>query len=185
MKKCIYIVVLLFLFGFSKTDKTIVNISSKSEIVIHGESNVNSFQCDYNQKLIATELTVRHYNKNNKTILDGATFLLKSKGFDCAHRMITNDLKEVLKAEKYPNIKIDIIELKKVSNKVTAVSNITIAGEKKQYEIPVEINEETKNVKGELKLNIKDFKLKSPKKILGLIKLNEEVTISFNLYLDF
>ncbi len=185
MKKSIYIVVLLLLFGFSKTDKTIVNVSSKSEIVIHGESNVNSFQCNYNQKLIATELAVTHYNKNNKTILEGATFLLHSKGFDCVHRMITNDLKEVLKADSYPHIQIDIVALKHNNHKLTAVAAIKIAGVVKQYEIPVEINEETKNVKGELKLNIKDFKLKSPKKILGLIKLNEEVTISFNLYLDF
>lgn len=185
MKKSIYIIALFVLCGFFSIEKTTVHISNASEIIIKGKSNVNSFQCEYDKKLIASNLTVTHFNKDNKTILEGATFLISSKGFDCAHKMISNDLKSVLKADDYSHIKIDVLELKVNNNKAIAVSKITIAGVERKYEIPVEINGKTKNVTGNLVIDIKDFKLKTPKKLLGLIKLEDTVTIMFNLYLKY
>lgn len=185
MKTSIYIIALFLSMSFSSLNETRVYVSDKSEIIIKGESNVNSFQCVYNQDLIASELTVTHYQKKDKTILEGAIFLIQSKGFDCGHRMITNDLKSVLKADDYNSIRINVIELRTKENKIVAVSKIKIAGIEKTYEIPIEINSETNNVKGNLALNIKDFNLKSPKKLMGLIKIEDTVNIAFNLYLEF
>ena len=60
-----------------------------------------------------------------------------------------------------------------------------IAGVEKEYLVPVIFNSNTNNVKGQLKLNIKDFKLKSPKKLLGMVVVNDNVEINFNLFLQF
>lgn len=185
MKNSFYIVVLVLLVSFASVEKTQVSISEQSEITISGKSNVNSFQCNYNQDLIKSELTVTHSQKESKIFLNGAVFFLKSKGFDCAHRIITKDLKEVLKADDYPNIKIEVNEISIENGKTIAKSTITIAGVKKTYNIPVKVNQKTNNVNGILTLDIKDFKLKSPKKILGLIKLNDVVSIEFDLYLKY
>jgi hypothetical protein len=51
--------------------------------------------------------------------------------------------------------------------------------------VPVAYNQNNGNVKGQLKLNIKDFKLKSPKKLLGMVVVNDNVEISFNLFLQY
>ncbi|MEZ4854260.1 YceI family protein [Flavobacterium sp.] len=185
MKNSFYIIIALVLFGFTSTDKTQVIISEKSQIIINGKSNINSFQCEYNQNLIKSQLFVTHYQKENKILLQGATFLIQTKGFDCAHRIITKDLQSVLKSNEYPNIKIEVNELKTSGVKIIATATITIANVKKTYHIPVTINPKNKNVNGILTLNINDFNLKSPKKILGLIKLNEEVSIAFDLYLKY
>lgn len=60
-----------------------------------------------------------------------------------------------------------------------------IAGVEKEYLVPVIFNTNTNNVKGQLKLNIKDFKLKSPKKLLGMVVVNDHVDINFNLFLQY
>ena len=60
-----------------------------------------------------------------------------------------------------------------------------IAGVEKEYLVPVIFNSNTNNVKGQLKLNIKDFKLKSPKKLLGMVVVNDNVDINFNLFLQY
>lgn len=185
MKKLIYILFLFLFLGFSIIEKTKVTITDKSEILIIGKSNVNQFQCEYNQDLIHSEIIVSHFTKNNKTILNNAVIEIKSEGFDCAHKMITRDLKTVLKSHEYQNIIVVINELVEVKSGLIAKVSVVIAGVEKKYELPITFNTKDNNVKGNLKININDFNLKAPKKVLGLIKLNNEVNIYFNLYLKY
>ncbi|RTL13723.1 MAG: YceI family protein [Flavobacteriaceae bacterium] len=73
----------------------------------------------------------------------------------------------------------------KLQENITAKLNVKIAGVEKEYLVPVIFNTNTNNVKGQLKLNIKDFKLKSPKKLLGMVVVNDHVDINFNLFLQY
>lgn len=185
MKKFIYILFFLTLFSFTVNEKTKVIITEKSEITIKGKSNVNHFQCEYNQNLIHSEIVVSHFTKNNKTILNNAVIEIKSEGFDCAHKMISRDLKAVLKSHEYPNITVVINEVIETKSNLSAKVSVSIAGVEKKFLFPITFNTKENNVKGELKINISDFKLKAPKKVLGLIKLDEEVNINFNLFLEY
>lgn len=177
-------VVILLSFGFSK-NVTKVKITNKSEVTIKGKSNVNSFECKYNSDFIENDLQVSIARNNNKILLDGAKIAIKSTGFDCAHKMITKDFKSILKADEYPHIVINVKEINTAKENITAKLNVKIAGVEKEYLVPVIFNSNTNNVKGLLKLNIKDFKLKSPKKLLGMVVVNDNVDINFNLFLQY
>lgn len=177
-------VVILLSFGFSK-NQTKVKITNKSEVSIKGKSNVNSFECKYNSDFIENDLQVSIARNNNKILLDGAKIAIKSTGFDCAHKMITKDFKSILKADEYPHIVINVKEINTTKENITAKLNVKIAGVEKEYLVPVIFNSNTNNVKGLLKLNIKDFKLKSPKKLLGMVVVNDNVDINFNLFLQY
>ena len=177
-------VIILLSFGFS-TNQTKVKITNKSEVSIKGKSNVNSFECKYNPDFIENDLQVSIARNNNKIVLEGAKLSIKSAGFDCAHKMITKDFKSILKAEEYPHIVINVKELNAVKENITAKLNVKIAGIEREYLVPVTYNQTTDNVKGQLKLNIKDFKLKSPKKLLGMVVVNDNVDINFNLFLQY
>lgn len=177
-------VVVLLSFGFSK-NQTNVKITNKSEVSIKGKSNVNSFECKYNSDFIENDLQVSIARTNNKILLEGAKLSIKSTGFDCAHKMITKDFKTILKAEDYPHIVINVKEINTIKENITAKLNVKIAGVEKEYLVPVIFNSNTNNVKGQLKLNIKDFKLKSPKKLLGMVVVNDNVDINFNLFLQY
>lgn len=177
-------VLILLSFGFTK-NQTKVKITNKSEVTIKGKSNVNSFECKYNSDFIENDLHVSVTRNNSKIVLDGAKIAIKSTGFDCAHKMITKDFKSILKAEEYPYIVINVKELNAVKENITAKLNVKIAGIEREYLVPVTYNQTTNNVKGQLKLNIKDFKLKSPKKLLGMVVVNDNVEINFNLFLQY
>lgn len=177
-------VVILLSFGFSK-NVTKVKITNKSEVTIKGKSNVNSFECKYNPDFIENDLQVSIARNNNKIVLEGAKLSIKSAGFDCAHKMITKDFKAILKAEDYPHIVINVKEINTIKENITAKLNVKIAGVEREYLVPVIFNSNTNNVKGQLKLNIKDFKLKSPKKLLGMVVVNDHVDINFNLFLQY
>lgn len=177
-------VIILLSFGFSK-NVTKVKITNKSEVTIKGKSNVNSFECKYNSDFIENDLQVSIARNNNKILLDGAKIAIKSTGFDCAHKMITKDFKSILKADEYPHIVINVKEINTAKENITAKLNVKIAGVEKEYLVPVIFNSNTNNVKGLLKLNIKDFKLKSPKKLLGMVVVNDNVDINFNLFLQY
>lgn len=177
-------VIILLSFGFSK-NVTNVKITNKSEVSIKGKSNVNSFECKYNSDFIENDLQVSIARTNNKILLEGAKLSIKSTGFDCAHKMITKDFKTILKAEDYPHIVINVKEINTIKENITAKLNVKIAGVEKEYLVPVIFNSNTNNVKGQLKLNIKDFKLKSPKKLLGMVVVNDNVDINFNLFLQY
>jgi len=177
-------VIILLSFGFSK-NQTKVKITNKSEVTIKGKSNVNSFECKYNSDFIENDLQVSIARNNNKILLDGAKIAIKSTGFDCAHKMITKDFKSILKADEYPHIVINVKEINTTKENITAKLNVKIAGVEKEYLVPVIFNSNTNNVKGLLKLNIKDFKLKSPKKLLGMVVVNDNVDINFNLFLQY
>ena len=177
-------VVILLSFGFSK-NQTKVKITNKSEVSIKGKSNVNSFECKYDSDFIENDLQISITRNNNKILLEGAKLSIKSTGFDCAHKMITKDFKTILKADDYPHIVINVKEISTTKENIAAKLNVTIAGIDKEYLVPVSYNQNTNNVKGQLKLNIKDFKLKSPKKLLGMIVVNDKVDINFNLFLQY
>lgn len=180
----IIIILILLSFGFSR-NVTKVKITNKSEVTIKGKSNVNSFECKYNSDFIENDLQVIMNKNNGKILIDGAKIAIKSTGFDCAHRMITKDFKSILKAEEYPHIIINLKEINIAKENITAKLNVKIAGEENDYLVPVVYNANTNNVKGQLKLNIKDFKLKSPKKLLGMVVVNDNVEINFNLFLQY
>ncbi|MCL9768819.1 YceI family protein [Flavobacterium sp. HXWNR69] len=171
-------------FGFS-SNETKVKITNKSEVTIKGKSNVNSFECKYDSDFIENDLNVQIVKSNSKIILGGARLAIKSKGFDCAHRMITKDFKSILKADDYPHIIIYVKEINTLKDNITAKLNVSIAGKDKDYIVPITYNQNTNNVKGQLRLDIKDFKLKSPKKLLGMVVVNDNVDINFNLFLQY
>ncbi len=177
-------VFILLSFGFSKNQSK-VKITNKSEVIIKGKSNVNNFECKYHADFIENDLQVSISRNNSKIQLEGAKLAIKSAGFDCAHKMITKDFKSLLKVEEYPHIVLNVKEINMLKEDLIAKLNVKMAGVEKDYLVPVTFNPNNGNVKGILKLNIKDFQLKSPKKLLGMVVVNDNVEINFNLFLQY
>ena len=167
------------------SNKTKVKITNQSEVIIKGKSNVNSFECKYNSAFIEDEIQVSLAKQNAKIVLDGAKISIKSTGFDCAHKMITKDFKTILKANEYSNIKLEVKEITTLKEHISAKLKVEIAGVSKEYTIPVTYDSKSNNVKGQLKINIKDFNLKALKKLLGMVIVNDNVDIHFNLFLQY
>lgn len=185
MRIIAFFIVVILNFGFVLYNKTKVKITNQSEVIIKGKSNVNSFTCTYDNSFLDSEINVNYIQRSSKTFLEGAKIKIKSNGFDCAHKMITRDFNSLLQADRYDFIVIDVKEVDKKNENLSAKITIEIAGVVKDYVLPIKYDEKLNNVKGNLNIDINDFNLKPPKKALGIVKVNESVTINFDLYLDY
>ncbi|WP_435133135.1 YceI family protein [Formosa sp. A9] len=162
-----------------------IHIQPSSVLSIKGSTNINKFTCKFNTAVLKGESTVHYTVEENDIIFSEATLILKNDCFDCGKKMITKDFRELIKAETYPEITLTLKALKpsKTEPNITyALIDFDIAGVTQSYKIPMAI--ETENVikaSGALSLNIRDFNLENPKKAFGLIKIDDVVTILFEL----
>lgn len=185
MKRVFIFIVILSICSFTYNGyvkETIVVVKPESKLIIKGTTNINKFNCHFNISKLQNPIPVNFEVKNNKMIFDETYLILKNDCFDCGNKNINKDFRALLKTNKYPEIFIHLNEIKKFKLTSEVTLNMEIAGIIKSYTIPVKI-EDNLLVKGKLIMDINDFNLKPPKKILGLIKVNSTIEIDFQLLL--
>lgn len=174
--------------SFLVTKKSLkVLVKSDSEVSISGTSNVNSFRCCYNITKLEDPIPVS-FESNNKNMVFQSTMLeLKSDCFDCGHKAINKDFKGLLKTEQFPRIKLKLISIEKASelkNTYNAKVEINIAEIINSYTFPVQVTRnEDIHIIGDLSIDLRDYQLEAPKKMMGLIIVHPDVVVNFNLYL--
>lgn len=187
MGKVLYIVTLFLAFGLNdpSTNNTVVYIAEESSLKISGTTNINTFTCDFNTAEMMEPILVHYEKTGSKYIFLKADLILNNQGFDCGSRGINRDFHSLLKSDQYPYILLKLREIEvgtTVSSDLKAKVDIEIAGLTNSYTIPIKFDQrENLCILGELKLNLDDFKLKAPKKVLGLITVHETITINFDL----
>ena len=178
---------LAFNFKDSLLNHTLVNIVPGSSLTISGTTNISSFRCDFDIDRIKESIPVHYAKIGRKYIFEKATLILNNQGFDCGNKGIKRDFHELLQSGEYPRILLRLNEIDtdiSFPSVLNAIVEIKIAGNKNYYKIPVIIDEnKTKCVSGVLKISLGDFNLKAPRKALGLIVVQDSVTISFDLTL--
>ena len=188
MKKIVFLVVILLAFAFTKTDRAIkstsVVISPKSSLMVKGSTNINNFKCIYNIEKLNNPIPVLYFLSNNQLKFKETVLILDNKCFDCGGKAINNDFQKILKTESYPQIKMFLKQVNglEFNKDLEALVDIEIAGVKKPYTVVVNISKENElTINGGLKINLKDFNIESPKKLFGLIKIDEMIEIDFSL----
>ncbi len=186
MKNLLTILSLLFCSCLmaQKDFKTIkLNIASSSKLIITGSTNVNKFHCDFDTELISEEREIQYLVEDHSMLLNDIVLKLNTKGFNCGNRRMNEDFRDLLKSEEFPEIIIGIDKIQFISEQYArAFISVCLAGKKNAYELPVKISKN--RYQGKLELNIRDFGLEPPKKALGLIEVNEEIEISFDLKIN-
>ncbi|AVR45264.1 hypothetical protein C7S20_08280 [Christiangramia fulva] len=161
-------------------DKAIVKISPKSELVIAGSTNVNKFNCRFNTELIGAPKNLEFTTDGDNLYFKSLALHLETRGFDCGHRKMNDDLWDLLQAQKYPEIVISVNRIKIISESYAkAYITVQMAGQSNKYSLPVKIDGKTYS--GRFEMNIRDFGLEPPVKALGLIEVNEMIEVNFNL----
>ena len=189
MKRVLFFVIIIFLLAFTAGDRfknTTILITPESKLIIKGKTNVNKFQCIYNTSQLQDPIPVYYEIKDNSLIFIDTKLILKNDCFDCGNKTMNKDFKNLLKSETYPQIQITLQELKNSKTQngelMQAQLDIEIAGVIKNYTIPVSLeNEKEMFVKGVLVINIIDFKMEPPKKLMGIITVEETIDIDLQL----
>ena len=193
MKNAIVILTLLILTLHTALAQStfFVDIQKNSSITINGTTNLVSFKLSQSgEKLTKRNFTINATQNQNKIVLSQNVQMISVRDFNSTNKLALRDFLKLVKADIYPtfHVKVNYFEIDpKIINRDISKANvsidITITGKTKQYSIPITSNREGDSfiLKGTEKLNIRDFGLSPPVEMMGLIKVNEWISIDFNI----
>lgn len=171
------------------SENVTVIIEQGSHLEINGSTNVNTFSCHYQGQIGQDTMNVRFTQVDNGTLhLNHARLTVDIGSFDCGNQVMNKDFRNLLEYEHFPHLNLNIISLKlseQKPGKALARVSFTIAGEEEVYDVPVNINSasELETYHGEKSLDITDFNLTPPRKFLGMVIVDKEVSIDFRIKL--
>jgi hypothetical protein len=197
MTKIFSILSLLFIIEFSLTGYAIHEkmagrwvVEKNSSLNIQGQTNVNNFQCDVTEYLNTDTLFYASNDGASKLNFTNSSLWIDIKEFDCHSRLITNDFRVALKSDKNPSLQITFLSLDQFTNPCTSQSikgivDVTLANVTRRTELYYTIKTLPGNrieLKGSHLFTFSDFNLKAPKKMGGLIRTKDNITVNFHLY---
>ena len=164
-------------------DSLSVMVRSLSSLQIHGWTNINTFTCE--QTYQSNDFRkIQLYREGEEIVFQDAELVIPVVDFDCGHKIMTKDFQEILEAESNPFLRILLHSLTGHGERQIADVSIRIAGRSRRYKMPVEIiqgNEMSMSGSGQRDVRFSEFNLEPPVKFMGMVKVKDELRISFNI----
>lgn len=164
-------------------------VKNNCVIIIEGESNVNNFTCKVDSYYSADNLVLIN-NPGNKYSFSKNRIVIDSRQFDCGKPLLTRDFLQTLRADENPEIIISFVSLNRLpcencnEDFIDGVVRITMAGVTKESIITFSVKpmaNGTKSLLGQHSFNFSDFQLNPPSKLMGMIQVKNELSVSFSL----
>lgn len=156
---------------------------------INGKTNVNRFTCEIKGYYYTDTLII---NKRDKEIILSGRINPDIQNFDCNNAMMTHDLRKTLKEKQFPKFKISFLSLNKFPDMnvgiqhITGLVDIELAGITKRLKINYDVFMDAQKVihlLGLREVNFSDFNLIPPKRLGGMVRTRDKISVSFNLNL--
>ncbi len=153
-------------------------------IIINGESNVNSFSFNYYNAFSPVVGESCTGSGSDRVEID-----VRVKDFNTRNPLMYNDFLDLLRACDYPVITIDfpVEVLNQPFGKYISQVDISLAGKRRSYTMVWDIARcsEGSYLSGSKSLLLSDFDLRSPERLNGLIKVKDEISVSFGFIVNF
>ncbi|MCB9293676.1 MAG: YceI family protein [Lewinellaceae bacterium] len=171
-------------------------ILQDSRLFLEGTTNVNTFvcRCACVQSFPRLQFEMDVKEDGHRAVFDDARLNIRTTDLDCGNRNMNKDLHETLKAGQYPSISIAIREAGLKSGtlladshgwtSITAKASITVAGVERSAWLQVKAQQtgpETYRFLSQYTIKMTDFNIEPPTAMLGLIKVNDQIEINFDL----
>jgi len=181
--------------GGSLYGQEIVIDKDKSNLWIEGRSNVNSFSCDANQYTVDSERLTStietEYREADKLKVEISILV---EGFDCGRSRMNRDLYDALKADQHDSIHFEYQSSENVEYeeetglyKITVNGVLTVAGQSNTIQLTVYgslLDDGTIRAKGEKEIAMSDYKIDPPSAMLGLVKVQDNLSVHFDLTVE-
>jgi hypothetical protein len=159
------------------------------QIVIEGKTNVNQFNFIFDNARYHV-VSIDEQVKQGDTNKEFVEFEIPVKGFKGDNSLMENDFYELLKVSNYPHIVVGIekLILQKIvlgTEHLNLYFYITIAGNTKQVKgqyVTYFRNDHTL-LSGKAKIRLTEFSLDPPQKMMGMLKVKDEIFITFDISL--
>lgn len=167
-------------------------VQPDSQLIIDGKTNVNSFRCSINRYPGKDTLVLQEGGPLRRPVFLKGSVALPASHFDCGLRVMTSDFSTTIKAKDHPYIVINFKTFERLPNykldedKFKGTMTISLGGASKVFDIDCIIEAKSSgfiHLRGSRKFLFSDFHLVPPEKMMGLIRIEQELTVIFNLVL--
>ncbi|HJW17933.1 MAG TPA: YceI family protein [Flavisolibacter sp.] len=188
VKQLAYLLILLS--AFTPLGKTVITrwvITNGCSLKVDGSTNVNNFSCAISNYSKPDTILV---NRNVNPVLLSGNIQLDVQNFDCHNGIMTADLRKTLKAKEFPKLVIRFLNISRypqpdVHQSITRGSVfIELAGVSKRFDVDYKVvsaDNNYINLVGSRVVNFSDFNLTPPRKLGGMIRTKNELSVEFNL----
>lgn len=165
-------------------EMTTIKVLPQSSLKIKGKTNISKFSCAFEITNIDKPIQVNFEQQKDGLEFQNTYLILENDCFDCGNNMMNKDLRKLLKSDEFPYIQLSLktVQAHTSAQVSSAKVDISLAGVTNTYTVPVHINQENlTNLKGSLAIDIEDFNLEAPRKMLGTVKVSNLIEIEFDL----
>lgn len=175
--------VALFLISFiMQSAASPYMVIKEKSITVDGNTSIGGFSCTYN---LAGQSDTLFINKLAETPF---CFSLPVPAFKCGNFLLNRDFQHTLKADEYPEISVEVLTLDKKGNgNFTGKIKLNLVGKYKYLEdvnFQIKKYDNTRILSANFLFKASEFELVPPKKLGGMIKADDEMIITVDLYLQ-
>ena len=170
------------------------SVHERSAIKLSGTTNINSFECVSEEDIPRGQMVADLLPGSNAIFFSQASLELKVASFDCGHRVMSKDFHQALGGKTSPHIQIRLLEVRPLSSsqrqnngRIRAEVAIIINGKTRNTDIIVEyqtLDYYSYKLSGSKDLHMSDFGIEPPSPAFGLVKVEDKVTIHFDLVVE-
>jgi len=174
-----------------------VSFLNSSELYLQGSSNVNQFTCRCEQGLAPLQVNVDFKPEDQIARFERAQLNIVTRNLDCGNRGMNRDMYKTLQANNHPEISIQLRAVRQLEGyspmlcdewvPLLASAYLTIAGKKRIVHLDVQGRQEPGGhyrFLSELTINMTDFGIDPPTALLGLVQVDNEITIHLDLHVS-
>jgi hypothetical protein len=163
-----------------------------SKLSIDGKTNINSFTCAIANYSGTDTLVLHEGGKNTRPVFVKGSVGLDASTFDCGMNIMTSDFRKTVKSEEFPAIVIDFLSFERTPSyaqkeeSFKGILKISLAGVTKLFEVDCSIEAKPNgmiHLKGGRKFTFADFGLSPPSRMMGTIKVQDDLSVNFHLVL--
>lgn|GEM_PF-1280443 len=181
-------------FAQTTTARHNVNITA-SKFTLYGTTNLNSFECTLVEDHPTGPMAVKTQSSEYDIHFEGLEMKYNINDFDCGLEAMSDDLKHTLKSGDFPYLTLRINDIKikdeyQEIEKLSVISEVTItlAGVKRDVSIlegyVINHSRESLTLSGLQQLEMKSFNIEPPTKFFGMVKVNNELSVGFEISME-
>jgi hypothetical protein len=174
---------LLFVAAFflsSAPPRQELMVIKEKKVTVKGNTSWGKFNCNLKTNGLCDTLMV---NKKGQPI----QFSLPVKDFGCGNFLLNKDFQSTLKADQYPHIKVEVLSLHKTRDSYLGNLRIQIAGTTNlMREVPfvLKCTPKSQSLVADLSLQFGQFNLEPPRKLGGLLTVDEHLLITVEMGIE-
>lgn len=152
-------------------------------VVVNGQTSLGGFKCTLKRESKSDTIEVKGGSGNGAPLLH---LEIPIKEFGCGNFLLNRDFQKTLREEEFPVITVHINELVQVGDELLGDLELGVVGKVVVLEKVVFRQVSDKHgpkLTTDLQLNMADLELKPPRRLGGLITVDEQLGIAVDLLL--